>query len=345
VCRLVFCVLLALTLTACAGGRHPEFAWADTASSMVWPEPPQTPRIRFLRSVDPSFFVVPETGGKKLWRLFSGEKTRVLPLVAPYGVAADGAGTIWIADPQAGVVHIYDLPRRKVDYLTFAGSERLLAPLGVAWDAQDAQLYVSDAQLRKVFVYDLRGRLLGTRTPPGGYGRPAGMALDAFGNLYVIDVLNPSVEVFSRSGSHLRTIKGAQPPGNSFNLPSNVCVDAIGNVFVSDTMNFRVERFSSDGKSLGTIGNLGDVPGAFARPRGVAVDSEGHLYVADAVFDNVQIFTADGRLLLYFGGAGEAPGQFSLPAGLFFDQYDRLYVVDAYNQRIQIFQYLTQGER
>lgn len=336
-------VISLAALAGCISGQPENVIWADPKVDLVWPAPPERPRLRFLRVVEPADFIQKKGGPNQLWRWMTGEEGQVLPLVTPYGVTADGKGRIWVADTQAGVVHLFDLARRRVSYFTVAGNEPLISPLGVAYDAEGARLYVSDSQLKQVFVLDDQGRLLGTRTPPGGYGRPAGMAIDRRGNLYVVDALKGSVEMFSEDGAHLKRLTSTHPPEAGFNLPSNVYADRHGRVFVTDSMNFRVEMFDPAGTSLGTIGKIGDGPGSFARPRGLAVDSEGHVYVADAAFDNIQIFDSAGRLLLFFGEPGKKPGQFSLPAGLFFDSNDRLYAVDAFNGRVQVFQYLPES--
>jgi DNA-binding beta-propeller fold protein YncE len=274
-------------------------------------------------------------------RWVAGAPDRGPDLQSPYGVAADGDGLIWVADSGTQAVHAFDLSRGKVTYLTNFGRERLVTPVGVAVDSQRRLLYVSDAGLGKVFAVDYQGDLQGLRQPPGGYGRPAGMAMDLQGNLYVVDVVKGVVDVFSPEGVFVRAIDGHQLEGGGFNLPSNVFVDKDGNVFVTDSMNFRIAVFDRLGEVLGTIGELGDGPGTLARPRGVAVDSRGHVFVGDAAFDNIQLFDLAGQLLLYFGSPGNGPGEFALPAGLFIDRVDRLYVADAHNHRIQIFQFLS----
>lgn len=337
--RIGCCLALAAVLSGCAAARLPEVSWQDPGVDLVWPKPPETPRIRFLRTIEPDDFV--EQGrGRQLFRWISGEKEQVFPLVTPYGVAADGRGMVWVADRGLRAVHAFNLVRQRVDYIAAVGGEPLSSPVDVAVDVEAGRLYISDSALQKVFAVDYRGNLLGVREAPGGFGRPGGLACDAQGNLYAVDVLKGTVEMFTRDGTHLKTLRSAVDPKKGFNGPTNVAVDTAGRIFVGDSMNFRVEVFGPQGESLGTIGDIGDVPGTFARPRGVAVDSQSHVYVADAAFDNIQVFDLQGNLLLYFGEGGEGKGEFSLPAGLFFDHDDRLYVVDAHNHRIQVYQYL-----
>ncbi len=335
-------VLLLLVLVGCAGRELSDLEWRDPSIDIVWPVSPEQPRIRLLRILSgPGDFRERDKAGR-LFRWIAGGQSPGLPLAAPYGVAADGRGKIWVADAGSSVVHVFDLARKKVDYLTSAGSERLISPVGLAYDAERDRLYVADTVIKKVFAFSGDGNFLRVAEVPGGFGRPTGLVVGADGHLYVTDVLQGVIHILSPQGEPLGEVGEGAVGIGGLNRPVNVCVDGKGRIFVVDSMNFRVVVFGPDGKLLSSFGQIGDVPGSFARPRGVAVDSEGHVYVADAAFDNIQVFDAAGRLLLYFGSAGKKPGQFSLPAGLFIDQSDRLYVTDAFNGRIQIFEYLPE---
>lgn len=329
---------LLFLLTGCFGGQP--VSWQDSTIDLVWPEPPETPRIQFLRALSDASDFRSETPSGRVFRWVVGDNDETFPLIAPYGVTADGEGKIWVADAGSGAVHLFDLRRGRLVLITNADGEEFASPVGAAYDSVNRRLYVADSVLGKVFVLDSDGDLLGFRQSPQGFGRPGGIAVDGAGRLYVTDVLKGRVEIFSPAGEHLQSLLSSRSPDGRFNRPSNVAVDRLGRIFVTDSMNFRVEMFTSNGESVGALGALGDMPGSFARPRGVGVDSDGHVYVADAAFDNIQVFDLEGNLLLAFGGAGKQPGQFCLPAGLHVDNHDRLYVVDACNHQVQILQYL-----
>lgn len=334
-------VALATTLLGCAA---PPVQWRQPGVELAWPAPPDPPRIRYLRSLAGAADFREEGKGEVFLRWLTGEKPAVLPLVSPYGIAADGEGRVWVADLGIQAVHAIDLRQRVVRYLTTAGDAMLVAPVGLAYDSLRSRLYVSDSALRKVFVYDRDGRWLGEVAPPQGFERPGGLAVDGQGHLYVVDVMAARVPVFSADGALLRVLESGAPPDYRFNRPTGVAVDDRGRVYVVDGMNFRVEVFDAAGRSLTTIGQLGDGPGLFARPRGVAIDSRGHVYVVDAAFGNVQLFDAAGKLLTYFGQIGDQPGEFNLPSGIWIDGEDRIYVADPLNNRVQVFQYSDAGE-
>jgi len=325
-----------LTLAGCAAKVDGLFQ-ADPAVTLTWPLPPDAPRIRFFRAVTGPEDFRREGESSRVMRWIVGEDDRELPLRAPYGITADGQGRVWVADPEAHAVHVFDLAGRQADYLLAAGDELFVSPVGLAYDARRQWLYVADSGLNRVFVLDRKGRLLGTRVPKQGFARPGGLALDDSGRLYVTDAVAGRIEIFSSEGESV----GQLGEGVLYR-PANIALDRAGQIYVTDSLNFRIVVFAADGTVVKTFGSIGDRPGYFARPRGIAVDSEGHIYVSDAAFDNIQIFDLAGNLLLFWGGAGNAPGKFNLPAGLFFDGEDRLYVADTYNRRIQIFEYLPE---
>lgn len=307
---------------------------------LVWPNPPETPRIRYVRTLSR----VSEFGstGSRAWleSLFGEETSGTL--AKPYGVATDREGRVYVTDSGQGIVWIFDEKNKKVSFLGDSGQGRLAQPIGIAVD-QRGTVFVSDVKLNRVYGYDKEGKLAVAIGQKNELANPSGLALDqTSGRLYVADPRGHRVRVYnSADGKFLFEFGKRGDKDGEFNFPTNLFVRS-GKLYVSDTGNFRIQIFDLEGKYLKKFGTAGDSPGQLARPRGVAVDSEGHIYVADAAFDNFQIFDEEGRLYLFVGAAGHRPGFFWLPAGLHIDERDRVYVVDSYNRRVQVFQYLTE---
>lgn len=93
----------------------------------------------------------------------------------------------------------------------------------------------------------------GTRgSGDGQFSGPAGMAVDAGGNVYVADYGNHRVQKFTLGGGYL-TQWGTHGSGDAqFNGPEGVAVDASGNVYVTDTgngatHNDRIQKFTDTG--------------------------------------------------------------------------------------------------
>lgn len=324
-------ILLSLIISCASPYQKPSL-------ELVWPKPPDEPRIKFVDIIVSSL-----DAGKKagVAEMLFGEEL-VERFLKPYGVAVDKEGRIYVTD--VGRVMVFDLAKKEFSTLgADPGSGQLRLPIGVA-AATDGRLFVADIAADKIYVYR-SGRYLTEFGETGEFESPSGLALDERrGLLYVCDSKKHRVSVFSLVDYKLVRRFGQKGEAEGeFNYPTNIAVDADGNSYVVDTANFRVQAFNVGGKFLRTFGKSGDMPGALGRPKGIALDSDGHVYVADAAFSNIQIFDREGALLLYFGSHGLGPGAFQLLAGMTIDSEDRIYVVDQVPGSFQIFQYL--GEK
>ena len=265
-------------------------------------------------------------------------------LVSPYSVVTDSRGRIIVTDVAAVGVHIFDFEQQKYKFLSRrdAGKDPLLTPQCAAVDAQD-NIYVTDSQSGKIFVFDPNGkfrRTIGSLKGGEGYfKRPTGIAVDsAAQRIYVSDTLRNKVYVMDMQGSVLQIIGKTGTGDGEFNFPTELRLKG-SDLAVVDAMNFRVQIFDRAGAFRYAIGKPGDGTGWIFRPKGIGFDSEGHLYIVDGAWGVVQVFDEKGQLLYYFGGKGTGPEQFQLPAGLQIDSKDRIYVVDSFNRRVQIFHY------
>lgn len=331
----------------CAANQTPALvnsAIPGESGKLVWPSPPETPRIQYLQSIA----VFSDTAAKRTWlsktmdSLFGQEKIQKA-LLRPYSIFADDTG-IYITDPGLQALHVFDTRNQKYLQIREAGDQGFLSPIGVSVDG-NGEIYLSDSALRKVFVFDKQGAFLREIGSPETLLRPSGIALHEE-RLYVVDTHGHKVSVFSKKdGALLFSFGNNGTVQGDFHFPTNIFIGRDGLLYITDSMNFRVQIFDRDGNARSAFGRLGDSAGDFSKPKGIAVDSEGHIYVTDAHFDNVQVFDHDGRLLLVFGSTGSGNGEMILPAGLFIDKEDRIYVADSYNKRIQVFQYLKETKR
>lgn len=321
-------IILLIVITAVAIGCAPQVR-REEARVIVWPLPPEPPRIKFVKSIK----------NNREFLGFSGKElllgsSPVSSFRKPHGVHAK-RGKVMITDTAAGVVHIFDLRLKKKSLIG-----GLAKPIGVTSDSM-GRIYVADAQLKRIMIYDKGGSFLTAFGKKGELNNPAGIALnERLGRLYVVDSKNHQVVVYDISdGNILFRIGDRGEEEEQFNFPSNITIDKDDNVLVVDTMGARVETFDKDGNFLDSFGRLADAPGAFARPKGVAIDSEGHIYVVDAAFSNIQIFNKKGEVLLAFGGSGD---RLLLPAGIAIDENDRIYVVGQWFGKINVYQFFSE---
>jgi DNA-binding beta-propeller fold protein YncE len=327
--------VITITLAACAWVRTQAPPSAVALPPLVWPEPPDRARVElvsvFARASD---LGIERAVWRRLASLITGGGE--VQMVRPAGVAASGA-RIAVADPGAGLVHVYDLSRHRSLALETCGETTLGEPVAVAFLGD--RLYVSDAAAAWIHVFNLDGGCEGGWALDEG-SRPAGLAADtARSRLYVADVAAHQVLGFDPQGHRVLRFGSRGFAAGEFNYPTWLAVAADGSLYVTDALNFRVQIFDPDGKLLGMFGGQGDESGDLARPKGIGVDRDGHIYLVDALFDAVQMFDREGRYLMVFGSQGREPGQFWLPSGLAIDG-DRIYVADSYNQRVQVFRFL-----
>jgi len=329
--------------------------------NLVWPQPPEIARIRFLamytgQKFDPAILEKPKHE-KKNWKdVLAGaqtqsEKSVNIPFqfIRVYGVAADSKGNIYAADQAVGAIFVIDPATQEAQLIRNGKEARFGLINGLAMDDND-RLFVSDSKLRHVVVFNAQHQqeaIVGT----GVLLDQGGLAIDRENRfLYVVDTSKDQVVVFDADNYKvLRTIgttgkKHTLADAGNFSLPTNVAVDGDGNLCVTDTLNNRVEIFDAEGNFISEFGKAGDGPGRFARPKGIAVDGDGHIWVVDEVQSRVQVFDREGRLLIYFGEQGPYPGQFQAAYGIAIDQKNRVIVSEQFPGRVQAFQYVTDAE-
>ena len=334
---LTLCTLVGVDACAGTGSVRLE-ATTPPGRPLVWPGPPDPPRISFVSSFSgPRDLGFRRSFFSRILSFLRGQRSEE-GLQHPHGIAVGRDETIYVVDASARGVHVFDLPRGRHRLLTH---EALRQPIGVAVTPAGT-VYVSDPVAGLVLLLDEEGKELGRLTDH--LLRPTGLAFDADrGVIHVVDTGLHRVVSFDASGDVTATIGGRGSEEGSFNYPTNVAVDREGWLYVSDSMNFRVQVFGVDGVHLMTFGGLGDGVGQFARPKGLGIDQEGHIFVVEGLYDVVNAFDAAGRLLLSFGGPGKEVGSFWLATGLAVDHKNRIFVADTYNGRVQVFQLMAQA--
>ncbi|MFY9912866.1 MAG: 6-bladed beta-propeller [Candidatus Sulfotelmatobacter sp.] len=334
-------------------------------SKLVWPNPPNIARVRWLdqytgMKIDRT--PVAATKKKQSWmdRVAGAkqednlDKLKTFPwqLIGPYGIAIDSKGLVYVADQKVGAIFIFNTEAHDATLIKNGSDAHFGWINGLAIDDAD-RLFVSDGKLRHVLIFNSKHEIEGQIVE--GLVDPVGLAIDNENRfLYVVDEQQDQVFVYDADSlKQLRKLGPVVPPAKKhtmtgpgeFSAPTNVAVDSDGNVYVTDTLNSRVEMFDSDGNFISTFGKAGDGPGYFFRPKGIAIDSDGHIWVADQYQDRVQVYNREGQLLTYIGDThANGPGQFKALVGIAIDKQNRVFTTEQYPGRMQMFRYITESE-
>src|ERR1019366_4915223 len=125
-----------------------------------------------------------------------------------------------------------------------------------------------------------------------GFSAPAGVGVDASGNLYVADTGNNAVKEVA-PGCILASC--AVTLGSGFSRPSAVAVDGSGNVFVADTGNHAVKEMLAVNGSIPASPTINTLGSGFSSPAALAVDQSGNVFVVDTGSNTVkEILSAGG---------------------------------------------------
>jgi sugar lactone lactonase YvrE len=227
------------------------------------------------------------------------------------------------------------------------------------------------------YTYELVTKWGNMGSGDGQFLHPAGVAVDASGNVYVSDSDNNRIQKFTSSGSFVKRWGGYGQAEGELSTPQGIAVDSSGNIYVADSGNSRIQKFTSNGGLVWV--SYGFLRRGLASPSGVTVDKSQMVYASERD-GGFQILDSHGDSYLACGGhppnwgvavnesylylvsfanyilkydleklldftpnyskwgePGSGDGQFNSPRQVALDGFGYFYVADAGNNRIQKF--------
>lgn len=291
----------------------------------------------------------------------------------PYGIVCDASGNIYVAD--AGHNQIKKITPGGVASV-FAGSgaagsadgpgtaATFSRPWGLAMD-KAGNIYVADAannKIRKVSTSGVVSTIAGNGNAGANNGfatsatfnNPAGVAVDAAGNVYVVDSNNNLIRKIQPGGS-VSTFAGngqvSSLDGNGtaagFYDPHGIAINSSGYLYIADGNN-RIRLISPNADVTTFAGfNSGNQDGvgtgaSFYFPIGIVINALGDLYVADTGNNEIRKVTAGGVVTTVAGngsiGSVDGNGRsasINAPIGITLDPSGNLYVTDGPDNKIR----------
>jgi hypothetical protein len=166
---------------------------------------------------------------------------------------------------------------------------------------------------------------------------PAGLFIDALGNLYVADLYNDRIQLFVKGSKTAITVAGTGGVGisnNQLRYPLDVFVDTdstSNNLYVADYMNGRIQKWNLNDNTTGTT----------------VIDSNSQFFYPQSVFvtnnNNTKEIFVSGRVEGITYGYGLMKNStlistdFIDPQGLFVDKCNNIYVADSGNHCVKKF--------
>ena len=190
----------------------------------------------------------------------------------------------------------------------------------------------------------------------GTFNRPADVAWDLAGNIFVADGYgNSRVVKIDKDGRWLKTWGSRGSAPGQFNILHTIVNDAKGNVYIGDRTNRRIQVFDPDGTPVRTFSidvpftkdvniMVGAAPSSMANPLAasgapwamcITPGPAQVLFVSDAVPGRIYKVSLEGKVLGVMGEAGKQPKQFGWIHEMACPSEREIWVAEILNWRVQ----------
>jgi sugar lactone lactonase YvrE len=232
-------------------------------------------------------------------------------------VAVDGNGNVYVSNWNYYTIKKFTADGQFVTEWSpgdFGGCE----PFGLGID-RNGYIYVAssgacDGEGQSILKFTLNGEFVSKwgikGTGQGQFRNPQGIAVDADGNVYVVDVLNDRVQKFNASNQFVIQWGTSGSGDGQFSRPTDITIDQSGYLYVVDSGNSRIQKFNQDGGFITKWGGSGADDGEFYFTShdyvwhegglfggGITADKDGNICVLDNGNNRIQKFTSEGQFL------------------------------------------------
>jgi DNA-binding beta-propeller fold protein YncE len=228
-------------------------------------------------------------------------------------------------------------------------SDPLEKPMDVTKVGQ--YVYVSDTNHKQVQAFDTSGTPIfkfgKEGTDKGQFKFPYGIAGDKDGNIYVADLYNAKISIFTSKGKFIKYFEVANK-ADELKGPGGLRIYK-NNLYVTDIPKNKVIVFDLKGKKLLELTSATAKDDTLNAPNAVTVDSENNIYVSDTGNQRIVVYDKNGKLKQLINGSADGKGssKFVNPRGIGIRSNGTLLVVDNMTHYVygfdekgkQVFQY------
>ncbi|WP_045518210.1 6-bladed beta-propeller [Neobacillus niacini] len=194
-------------------------------------------------------------------------------------------------------------------------------------------VYVTDTNNKQVQVFDTSG------TPIFKFGKegegegefkfPYGITGDKDGNVYVADLYNGKISIFSKKGKFIKYFEEKDSTTPAITSPAGLRIFD-NKLYVTDIESKKVIVFNLDGKKLLEISSASSKEDVFNAPNAITIDNDENIYVSDSGNLRVVVYDKKGKFTRIINGNKDAKGEskFVNPRGLAVDSKGTLYMID-----------------
>lgn len=243
---------------------------------------------------DKGAVVIADTGNARLltftWRdgvVDGGEQVKLAQLPYPVRVQIDPKGFVLALDRRTRQIVRVDASGGYAGVVAVKGAEAPLSPAAFRVDGAGT-VWVLDVVARRVIAVDTEGKAARELPVPKEATGAVDLAVDAGGNVYLLDAVAAVVWMAAPTASAFGTL--SRPLKDVASFPAYLAPDNRGKLFVVDQHGNGVLRLGVDGGFQGRELATGFADGALGYPGQVCVTGAGEVIVADRANHRVQIF-------------------------------------------------------
>jgi sugar lactone lactonase YvrE len=160
--------------------------------------------------------------------------------------------------------------------------------------------------------------------------KPAGVAVDSEGNIWVADLGGNRIEKFSPSGAFLKSYNP-----DSMLEPADIAYSTTnGAIYATNRGHDRVDQLTTSGSLIRSFGAEGSTLGKLEHPNQLTVDSHGDVWIADTGNKRVDEFSSAGTYLGSNSGGQKNHKPLEAPVGIA-ECAGTLYVADETANEVQ----------